>query len=205
MSCDSASVAPRRRRLGRNCSHRGRGRVVGSGAMWRLLLVAVILAGCGDNEPGDCSAWRQWGNDGAHGGASCAVGQPLTRAIAAHVFDPFTSQEQSDTWGGDLVVHYQAPLVDDGAVYMLQKTGTYTPCLTTMVGSAAEPDCYQPSERDRLNSQVWTETRSHWQGDQLVSDWAFDSDWKPIPFRSFEPMFQPVLAGEHLWLPGASG
>lgn len=173
--------------------------------MWRLLLVAVILVGCGDNDPGDCSAWRQWGNDGTHAGASCAVGQPLTRAIAAHVFDPFTSQEQSDTWRGDLVVHYQAPLVDGDAVFMLQKSGTYTPCKTQMIGSASGPDCTEPSERDRLDSQVWSETRSHWEGDTLAHDWTFDSDWKPVPFLSFEQMFQPVLVGEHLWVPGAGG
>jgi len=161
----------------------------------------VVLAGCSDKVAADCVAWHQWGNNAAHDGTTCAVGQPLDRAIATLEFDRFAANEEYDA-SGDLIIHYQTPLLDGDSVYMTAKTGTYTPCLQDKLGM---PDCYEPSELHRLDSQVWSEVAYVWQGETLASRWTFASDWKPEPQVGFEPMFQPALAGTRIAIPGASG
>jgi len=165
-----------------------------------LSLMLVLAAACGDNDD-TCSSWRQWGNSASHEGASCVAGQPLGSAAADMVFDPFIAQEEVDA-GGDLVVHYQAPLVDGDMVYMMAKSGTYTPCVVDPDGN---PECFL-SDPYRLNTEVWQEQAFEWQPDgTLAMKWSFDSDWKPEPNVGFEPMFQPALAGDMIAIPGAGG
>jgi outer membrane protein assembly factor BamB len=166
-------------------------------------LVATACAACGDNSsPPDeapCDSWRQWGNNVAHDGATCVAGQPLAAKTSQVVIDPFAQQERADTYGS-LVIHYQTPLLDGTEAYMLQKGGTYTPCDTGSNG----PDCGQPDELHRLDSQAWSElayTIDH--TGALIQRWAFASDWKPLPGR--EPVFQPALTDTTLVVPGASG
>jgi hypothetical protein len=173
----------------------------------RIVAVAVILAACGDNHgfesaptPG-CDAWHQWGNNASHDGASCVTGQPLHAALSSMVYDPFLDQEVADAQG-DLLVHYQSPLIDGDDLYMMTKHGTYTPCNTGSNG----PSCNDPDELHRLDSQVWAEQRFVISpSGALALLWGFDSDWKPEPGIPFEPMFQPALAGALLAVPGAGG
>jgi outer membrane protein assembly factor BamB len=151
--------------------------------------LVVVLAACGTDETPDCSSWHQWGNDPSHAGSSCSDGQSLETALATVIYDPFTAQEEADQ-SDALVIHYQSPLLDGDDVYMMAKTGSYTPCPQTADG------CFDPAALYRLTSQVWTEKRFHWDGaGNLVEQWAFDSAWKPIPGPFFEPMFQPALVG----------
>jgi outer membrane protein assembly factor BamB len=163
----------------------------------------VALFGCGDNlaprpDP-HCDAWRQWAHDASHTGSTCASGQALQRVLADIVLDPFAEDEEKDS-GGDLVIHYQVPLVDGDAVFVEQKRGRYLSCNT----NPTDPIClYQPSYR--LNTQVWNETRYDWQGDTLVQTWSQDSDWKPPPGVYFEPMFQPALTDKIIAMPGDDG
>lgn len=173
----------------------------------RAALLAALVA-CGDNaapppEP-FCDAWHQWGGNAAHTGASCAAGV-MHRIHADLVIDPFAPDEESQfgTGGRDLFVHYQVPLVDGDRVYAMTKHGTFTPCLP-------HPDpmtfaCHQDAELYRLNSEIWTEVGYAWQGDALAEQWEFESDWKPSPLPSFEPMFQPALVGDAIAIPGAAG
>src|SRR5262245_57391433 len=128
----------------------------------RFVIAVLAIAGCAE-QTSACESWRQWGNAPTHAGASCASGPPLDTALADVVYDPFTPQEEQDA-GGDLIIHYQAPLIDGDDVYMMTKSGDYTPCNTV----AGMVDCFEPTELFRLHTQVWIEKRYHWHGDELV-------------------------------------
>jgi len=161
----------------------------------------VIVAACGDNIEPDCLAWRQWGGTAEHTGTTCATGQVLDTTLASVRYDPFVEQEWLDGDGG-LSVHYQVPLIDGDDVYMLTKSGKYTPCVRPVSNF---PDCYEPDELNRLDTEIWNETAYAFDGASLVEQWSFASDWKPSPYRSFEPVFQPAIAGDRIALPGANG
>src|SRR4029079_349518 len=72
--------------------------------------------------------WPQWALNAQHTGQSPGVGQNLTRNIVNIVYDPLVPQEmaQAEEFFGeeDLLAHFQAPLVDGNAVYMMFKSGT---------------------------------------------------------------------------------
>src|SRR5437764_9347174 len=136
-------------------------------------LVALLLAGCGD-PPTTCESWHQWGGDPEHAGASCVAGQPLGKQLADIIYDPFIPQEVADAQG-DLLVHYQAPLLDGDDIFMMAKGGTYTPCQT----ANDQPACFLPTEMFRLDSQVWSEKLYRWDDAGLLYEKrSFDSDWK---------------------------
>ncbi len=172
----------------------------------KTALVLAMCAACGDNaafapEP-HCDEWRQWGGNAAHTGQSCAAGQPLERVLADVVIDPLAAQEEKDGQG-DLVIHFQAPLVAGDAVYVETKGGTYTPC--DRKDPKLPPDCFAPDELYRLHSETWSEVRYSWHDGTLAADWSFTSDWTPEPMLGFEPVFHPVIAGDTIAIPGAAG
>src|SRR6266536_2014479 len=70
--------------------------------------------------------WPQWALNAQHNTSVNIAGQSLTRNIVNLVYDPLVPQEQAAT-GGDLLAHYQAPLVDGNDVYMMFKSGTFDP------------------------------------------------------------------------------
>ena len=165
------------------------------------------LGACGDNSSPAvpvgpyCDSWHQWGNNASHEGASCVRGQPLHAMLADMVYDPFIPQEVIDA-GGELIIHYQAPLIDGDELYMMTKKGSYPTCNV----SNPDPSCGDPNEMYRLNSEIWSE--QHFTiapNGALALQWSFDSDWKPEPQAGFEPMFQPALTAGLLVLPGAGG
>lgn len=183
--------------------------------MWNRIapfapLAVLALAACGDNIGATCSlSWEQWGSTAGHDGAACAVGQTLGSALADIAYDPFIVGEENDA-GGDLVIHYQTPLIDGDDLFMLVKSGTYTPC---PVGSDGVSQCGAAYGSDgtvqvsyRLNSQIWTEHAFRWAADgTLQSRWSYASDWKPEPETGFEQMFQPAIDGDVVIVPGAGG
>src|SRR6266481_10018880 len=84
-----------------------------------ILLAPLLASGQG---------WTQWGQNAQHTGSVSVTGQRAVRSIFELTYDPFVAQEQAES-NGDLVVHYQAPLVDGSDLFMEYKTGTWIPCV----------------------------------------------------------------------------
>lgn len=122
--------------------------------------------------------------------------------LSDQIFDPFTSQEMAES-GGALLMHYQVPLVSGSNVFMMFKTGTYNSCVPPGSG---QPFPCGPND---WSTEIWNETDLQWQNGQLVPVWNFATDWKPEPnyyaLGGWEPLFQPALAGNYVYVPGAGG
>jgi hypothetical protein len=137
--------------------------------------------------------WPQWGRDAQHTGEVSWSGQNLNRILEDINYDPFVPEEQA-AGGGDLLVHYQVPILDGNNVYMEVKSGNFT---TTA----------------NWETQDWNEKRLSWENGQLVEKWSFKSSWKPVPYASrvsfngpfWEPVFHPVLSGDFLYVPSSGG
>jgi hypothetical protein len=130
--------------------------------------------------------WPQWGQNPQHQGFTGAFGQPIQSQLADIIYDPLVPQEQAFT-GGELLAHYQVPILDGQDVFMEFKTGDYS---------------------NPFNSQVWHEKRLHWEGGQLVTKWDFTTDWKPEPIDfagGWEPVFHAVLTSDSIYVPGFGG
>lgn len=144
-----------------------------------MILAAIILA-----------AWPQFGRDPAHSGTAPTTGQPVQHVLAQIRMDPFVDTERS-LQGGDLLVHYAAPILDADNVFVEIKVGTYT--------------------AGDWSTQAWGVEDLRWVGSQLVPQWTAFSDWTPVPFTGgsvgpiFEPIFQPVLANNSIYMPGRGG
>ena len=167
--------------------------------MKRLATVAALaLAACGSsNNP--CTGWMQWSQGGSHAGDVCVPAQSPAKVLAQVEVDPFASTETFFS-GGDILVHYQVPLVVGDDVYTLHKIGNYSaPCADTPDGS--ELACHF------WDTQLWTEEHWKWADGKLGFDWSAGSDWKPVPSEvaGSEPLFQPVIVGDNLYLPAAGG
>jgi hypothetical protein len=137
--------------------------------------------------------WSQWGRNAQHTGATTAVGQPARQILADVVYDPFVAAEQaSPLAGGDLLAHYQVPILDGTDVFMEFKGGQFTGI-------------------DHWETETWSEKRLRWQGRRLITSWTFTSDWKPEPYGlgdlgpTWEPVFHAALAGAFVYVPGAGG
>jgi outer membrane protein assembly factor BamB len=146
-----------------------------------LLLLLVALPLFADD-------WPQLGHDSRHAGQVDVAAQPLLRIFADIEYDPFVAVEQEST-GGDLLVHFQVPLVDGDDVFMEFKSGRFT-------GEFS------------WQTQNWSIHRLHWENGALVDKWSAPTDWKPVPaasIDSWEPMFHAILANGFLYEPGAGG
>jgi hypothetical protein len=152
-----------------------------------VLLIASLPAGAQD--------WAQWGRSAQHTSTTNAVGQQAGRLLEDVIYDPFVDAEKSDpNSAGDLLVHYQVPLLDGSNVFMEFKSGVYT-------GIA------------HWETQIWNEKRLKWVRGRLREQWSFRSDWKPAPYGSFrsgngpgwEPVFHAALSGGAIYIPGAGG
>jgi outer membrane protein assembly factor BamB len=156
-------------------------------------------------------SWLQWGRDAQHDGATPAVGVIPTKMLADIVYDPFAAQEQAEE-NGELLEHYQVPLIDGDMVFMEVKTGTYTSC--NPPGSHTPYPCGP----DAWAGENWNETAFQWQNGQLVQKWNYWSDWKPEPnsnaggrnemtvgLEGWEPVFHAAVGGGYVYVPGGSG
>lgn len=114
-----------------------------------------------------------------------------------------SSSRRSPRGFGELFVHYQVPLNDDNNnFYMLHKGGSYTSC--NPAGSGTPAPC--GVDPQNIVNEIWAETKYHrTPGGSFEAMWSFASDWKPFPLSQWEPMFQPALAGQFLYVPGAGG
>jgi hypothetical protein len=160
-----------------------------------VLFAAALAAAADGGQQGQ--GWPQWGQNPQHTGSVSNPGQPAASILTSLVYDQFATQEQNDPLsGGTLLVHYQAPLIDAGddanPVYMEFKTGTYTSLAT-------------------WETQIWNEQRLDWHHGSLVQTWAFQTDWKPIPYSplavgpGWEPVFHAAVAGDFVYVPGFGG
>ena len=142
-----------------------------------------------DGGEGGSRSWPQWGKNPQHTGTIDVVGQNLGQKLADIIYDPLVPQEQASE-GGELLAHYQVPILDGQDVFMEFKTGTFDP---------KNPD---------FNTEVWHQKRLHWEDGELVVKWDFTSDWKPEPIDfvgGWEPVFHAVLANGHIYVPNGGG
>jgi len=144
---------------------------------------AQILA---PNKPPD---WAQWGLNSQHtlfdGGV---VGQPLNQNIVNLIYDFNIDAEKADPNAtGDLLVHYQVPLVDGNDVFIESKDGTYS--------------------NSTYSTQKWHQNKYSWQGGTLVKQWTFNTDWFAPGSSSlfWEPVYHAALANGFLYDPGQGG
>ena len=167
--------------------------------MKRICLVAALglAAGC-QSAASSCGDWLQWSQSSNHGGQVCVAAQAPSRILQTIEVDPFARAKSIVE--GDLLVHYQVPLVVGDDLYTLHKLGSWTPpCPQSPDGS--EIACHA------WDSQLWTEERYRWSDGALAFQWSAGSDWKPVPSEvaTTEPLFQPVIVGDNLYLPAAGG
>ncbi|OLC75069.1 MAG: hypothetical protein AUH72_20955 [Acidobacteria bacterium 13_1_40CM_4_65_8] len=131
-------------------------------------------------------SWPQWGQNPQHTGFLNVKGQNLNRIVADIVYDPLVPKEQNLN-DGDLLVHYQVPLVDGNDVYMESKAGSYS--------------------KGAYATQSWHQNRFSWVGGALTKIWTFDSDWAAPGSQSdfWEPVYHAVLANGFVYDPGLGG
>jgi outer membrane protein assembly factor BamB len=168
--------------------------------MKRFALVTALAFVSGACSPSSdsCSGWSQWSQGASHSGQVCVAAQSPARILSTVEVDPFAGD--ATLVAGDLLVHYQVPLAVGDDVYSLHKLGAFTqPCDAFATGN--EVACHS------WDSQIWTEERRHWSDGKLEFVWSAGSDWKPVPseIASAEPLFQPVVVGNNLYLPAAAG
>jgi len=175
---------------------------------WRLIpfFAALLLAAAVASKLPLQPSWTQWGQNPQHTGFVAISGQSPTSKLAALRYDPFVKLEKLD-WFGNLVVHYQTPLVEGQSVYMEFKTGKWIPCNPPSAwtsGKHCGPNAWE--------SEIWNEKRLEWKNGNLKETWNFQSDWKPVPnadpggtVGGFEPVFHPVLTPAFLYAPGFGG
>src|SRR3954453_19271517 len=60
--------------------------------------------------------WTQWGANPQHSGAVAIAGQGAIHQLADIVYDQFVPAEQRES-GGELLAHYQSPILDGQDVY----------------------------------------------------------------------------------------
>src|SRR5260370_17807863 len=74
-------------------------------------------------------AWLQSAQNPQHTGFVRVEGQSPRKQLADIVYDPLVAQEQTEA-NGELLAHYQVPLISKKPVYMKFQTGTWAPCPT---------------------------------------------------------------------------
>jgi hypothetical protein len=116
------------------------------------------------------------------------TGQPLNNNLVNVIYDFNVAQEQADPIAaGDLLVHYQVPLIDGNDVFIESKDGTYS--------------------NSTYSTQHWHQNKYTWQGSSFVKVWTFNTDWfAPGSSSDFwEPVYHAVLANGFLYDPGLGG
>ncbi|HUI40349.1 MAG TPA: hypothetical protein VL523_00120 [Terriglobia bacterium] len=169
-----------------------------AGLVWSASHAASLYAQAGPD-------WAQWGRKPQHTGATPALGQSPDTQLADVTFDPFTQAEMAES-GGDLLAHYQAPLVDGAKVFLEFESGRYKPCDPPGSGMP------YPCGPDAWDLQIWNERAFAWKNGALATLWNFQSDWKPEPngrgysgLGGWEPVFHAALSNGYVFVPGFSG
>ena len=130
--------------------------------------------------------WPQWALNPQHTGQVGVAGQAINRILASVTYDPLVPDELAAN-DGDLLAHYQVPLIDNDRIFMEFKSGTYN--------------------KNRYSTEIWGENGFQWRNGQLVQQWSFTSDWTAPGSQAdfWEPVFHGVLANGSIYVPGAGG
>ncbi|HET7637242.1 MAG TPA: hypothetical protein VFK47_00740, partial [Ktedonobacteraceae bacterium] len=153
-------------------------------------LLAFLSVGAGAQilAPTKPGSWPQWGLNPQHTLFDGVVGQPLNQNAVILQYDFNIAAEKADPNNtGDLLVHYQVPLVDNNDVYVESKDGTYS--------------------NSTYSTQKWHQNKYTWQGGTLVKQWTFNTDWFAAGSSSlfWEPVYHAALANGFLYDPGQGG
>ena len=151
--------------------------------------------------------WTQWGQNWAHTGQACVSPQGFGTALAVLTFDPFVTQELAESvaqYGEPaLLVHYASPLSVGDDLYVAVKAGTYTSC--DPPGTLGSP---MGCGLDSWPTVDWTVEHHVWSGNTLSKLQTYTSSWKPPHWtvvKGWEPVFQPAVHGDVVWVPESNG
>lgn len=158
--------------------------------MTALVVFSGIAASAQILAPKAPPSWPQWGLNPQHTLFDAnVVGQPLNNNLVNIIYDFNVAAEKADPNAapGDLLVHYQVPLIDGNDVYIESKDGTYS--------------------NNTYSTQHWHQNKYTWQGSSFVKLWTFNTDWfAPGSSNDFwEPVYHAVLANGVLYDPGQGG
>lgn len=155
-----------------------------------VLFVSTLLVSLGIPAAAQTATptWAQWGANPQHTLNVSVPGQPLNQNAVSLVYDSNVKAEKADPNAtGNLLVHYQVPLVDGADEYIESKDGAYS--------------------NTTFSSQKWHENKYTWQSGAFVKVWTFNTDWVAPGSSSdfWEPVYQTALANGFLYSPGQGG
>jgi hypothetical protein len=144
----------------------------------------ILAAGLPATAP--AQDWLQWGRTPQHRGVSPVRGQRPQMILDSLVYDPFVDEMKAET--ESLFAHYSVPLIREGAIYMVFKSGTFTGF-------------------GNFDSIDWSVKKLEWIGGRLQTVWTFETDWKPEPLAltAWESVLQPAISGHDIYVPGLGG
>ena len=130
--------------------------------------------------------WLQWGRTPQHRGASPVRGQRPQMILDSMVYDPLVEEMKAET--ESLLAHYSVPLIREGAIYMVFKSGAFTGF-------------------GNFDSIDWSVRKLEWIDGTLQVAWTFETDWKPEPLAltAWESALQPAISGHDIYVPGLGG
>jgi hypothetical protein len=174
-----------------------------------LAVIAGAFIHAADDPAKSIDDWPQWARTSLHASSTRALGQSPKTKLAELTYDPFVSQEKAEA-SGELLAHYQVPLVDGNSVFLEYKAGKYVSCNPPGSGQP------YPCGPDDWNSEIWNERAFSWKNGALVEAWNFRTDWKPEPNTDFggqnggglfgwEPVFHAALWNGSVFVPGLGG
>ena len=141
--------------------------------------------------------WQQWGQNPLHTGAAPVAAQRPDQVLAQFTYDSLADDIRQDA-GGNLIVHYMAPLVDGNEIFIMSRGDSqWTSC-------GRSP---HPCGAEMWPSMQWGITKLRLTGGNLDPQWTVMSSWKPAPDNGsgWEPVFHPALSGPYVYMPGAGG
>src|SRR5262245_60613412 len=158
--------------------------------MCRKVTGTFLLLSCAPlalSRPLSAQDWLQWGRTPQHRGAAPVAGQRPEAILDSLVHDPFVEQMKQDR-GQALPAHYSVPLIKDGAIYMVFKSGVYTGF-------------------GNFDTIDWSVKKLEWIDGELQETWTFVTDWKPAPidFTNWEAVLLPAISGHDIYVPGLGG
>ena len=93
------------------------------------------------------------------------VGQPLNQNAVMLQYDfNIAARKSRSECGRHLLAYYQAPLVDNGDVYIESKDGT--------------------DSNDTYSTQKWHQNKDSWHGNTLAKVWTFEQHWFAVDRRA---------------------